>query len=44
MIQKSPEWFESRNGKFTASEYWKLFTSGVRKDDYFGKVAIGYIK
>lgn len=43
MEQKSAEWFSQRLGKFTASEFHKLMTSGRGKDEYFGKTAISYI-
>lgn len=41
--QKSPEWYQFRVGKFSASEFHKLFTSGRSKNDYFGQTALSYI-
>jgi hypothetical protein len=41
--QKSTGWFEERRGKFTASEFFKLMTSGRAKDQLFGATALDYI-
>ena len=41
--QKSTAWFEERRGKFTASEFFKLMTSGRGKDQLFGATALDYI-
>lgn len=37
-------WHEARLGKFTSSEIHKLFVSGRKKDELFGKGAITYIQ
>jgi hypothetical protein len=37
-------WTEARLGKFTSSEIHKLFVSGRKKDELFGKGAITYIQ
>jgi putative phage-type endonuclease len=41
--QKTKGWFEDRRGKFTASEFHKLMTSGKSKDQLFGATALDYI-
>jgi len=43
MDQRGDEWFRERWGKFTASTFYKLMSSGRGKDQIFGKVALGYI-
>lgn len=45
-ILENPEitWKKERWGKFTASNFGKLFISGRGKSDAFGKVALGYIE
>lgn len=41
--QGSKEWLVSRIGKFTGSRISELMSSGKKKDDIFGKVAMAYI-
>lgn len=38
------EWMNKRCGKFTASEIHKLLEKGSKKEDYFGKGAMTYIR
>jgi len=38
------EWAQARLGRFTSSEIHKLFASGRKKDELFGKGALTYIK
>lgn len=43
MFEEIKEWQKQRLGKITASEAYKLMSSGRGKDEYFGKTAISYI-
>ena len=40
-LQGTPEWFEAKNGKFSASKFWMLTKKGKGKP--FGDTAISYI-
>jgi hypothetical protein len=42
-LQRTEEWFAQRLGKFTASRFGDLMTSGRSKADIFGQTAISYI-
>lgn len=38
------DWLQQRLGRFTASEIHQLFVGGKKKDEYFGKGAMTYIR
>jgi hypothetical protein len=42
-LQRTEEWFAQRLGKFTASRFGDLMTSGRSKADIFGQTAISYM-
>ena len=42
-LQRTPEWYESRRGKITASEVADILVKGRAKDEVFGKTAISYL-
>lgn len=44
MKQRTEQWHEARRGMFTGSVIHNLFKKGRRKDEYFGKSAMSYIR
>lgn len=42
-LQRTPEWYEARRGKITASEVADILVKGRGKDEVFGKTAISYL-
>lgn len=42
-LQRTPEWFANRLGKFTASRIHDLLGKGRKKDEVFSKTALSYI-
>lgn len=38
------DWLKARLGRFTASEVWKLFQKGKKKEELFGTTAMSYIR
>ncbi len=44
VLQRTPNWYKARSGKFTASNFGKLMTKPQNKNNFWSKTSLNYIE